>query len=915
MPFGLPATVPDPGPLVGTLQDSDGSLSVVVSALTDSLASDLSNADAVIESLSATIRRSLAGRLSHADQQLGDIFTGLSTDLTSVDSITASLMASLQQAIQESDDRANPDQSPPVTPLPFAPPLVSPAISPPPLPPPAPPNPWDVVRESLSDGRDTVQIATATLAMPERPDTLVYTDDDEESRVDAILAAAPGWAGVPVALTNGIPPPGSVEFCRELPNIVAIFERIGDTVALFVEPLTETQKVIDYLRGKKPVSGGHTVFESLTDAIFDVLIWLAETAKPAWEWVGGIVRAAWHWQQTMTLRYSPKALIGITALESVMHSIQRFRLGTDFAAWATADIGVVLPILQQILDAVKTYLAPLRFPVASEATTSWLQGRIGEGLRDCVWRLNGLDPETYLPYALSSSQRIDARAAVQQARRNGYADGSDADALRARGWVDEGEVAAYLDQYDAPPTQEQILSWLRAGTLSPELVARFGLDTDYAQTYQAEWQTLLRSQGITDPVARANYLASQRLPSVDSLREFIYRCRPGKPDTTLPCTSEHLDALLRGQQYSTQYADWVRQTLYRVEPESLVRSEYARGKATIDDVQSHYADTGYSDAVSARLASATAVDVSRAVAASSGGWTVSAISAAWTARLINPGQVRILMRDLAYTNEQADTMMQVADARFKESVYRRARSRLLSTVVVTVRAAMSAGVMDTTQAASALADAGWPTAQAAGIASIEDANAKIAQIAAGSRAVRSAFLAGEITLEYASQQLQQLGLVPQSLQRTLVSWQVQQTPRRKRRTATQIVTDLSLARISAGDAYTRLTNLGYDDADARLYLADAQSKVIRLHESELAAAAKSGEKRQKALDSLVKAAEKAKKDAISALEKESPVSQMQKWAKLGLIDHDTFRQRLTTYGYDDADAERWWLASSPAKRS
>jgi hypothetical protein len=141
------------------------------------------------------------------------------------------------------------------------------------------------------------------------------------------------------------------------------------------------------------------------------------------------------------------------------------------------------------------------------------------------------------------------------------------------------------------------------------------------------------------------------------------------------------------------------------------------------------------------------------------------------------------------------------------------------------------------------------------------------------------------------------------------------TPNRKRRSAAQIVNDLSLGEISRAEALLRLTNLGYEDADKRLFLADAQRKVIAREQQVLAAEQRTERLHAAAVEKAQRQAAAQAKEQLQYLMRISPVDKMQKWAKLGLLGRDKFYERLRTYGFDDPDIERYYEEACSAKNA
>jgi hypothetical protein len=149
-------------------------------------------------------------------------------------------------------------------------------------------------------------------------------------------------------------------------------------------------------------------------------------------------------------------------------------------------------------------------------------------------------------------------------------------------------------------------------------------------------------------------------------------------------------------------------------------------------------------------------------------------------------------------------------------------------------------------------------------------------------------------------QLPALGVQPAAAQNYVAIWTLENTPNRKRRTATQITTDLSMGRLTLPDALARLQNLGYENADQMLYLADAQDKLLKRETQALATADRIQQKHSAALSKAAKEAAAQQKALIAQLRKEESPADLKRWGESGYITQHYYVDRLRLYGYDDA---------------
>jgi hypothetical protein len=245
-------------------------------------------------------------------------------------------------------------------------------------------------------------------------------------------------------------------------------------------------------------------------------------------------------------------------------------------------------------------------------------------------------------------------------------------------------------------------------------------------------------------------------------------------------------------------------------------------------------------------------------------------------------RARAMLAERGYVKLEQDEVLEQSKAAFDYLVLSRARSRTLFRLNSLISQSIRTGVMDEQQAANALRDSGWPEDRARAIAALEANAAKVARVSKAIGHLRSAYLRAEIDTTFAVNAMQSLGVVPDAIQHYIATWNIENTPRRKRRTAKQVVDNLANGDLTEPEAILRWHNLGFDGEDIRLWLID------------------SGRKRTK----IQQAQQQLGERAARAEERQQPVAKLMRWLKSGIITVDQFRERMERYGYGRDAIER-----------
>jgi hypothetical protein len=740
-----------------------------------------------------------------------------------------------------------------------------------------------------------------------------------------------------LGLDNGIEPPGSKEFCAQIPAIQRALEGIYDTLNHWLIEVDAVDVIISHLKFEQPaeIVGSITgSFKALWNAIVDLL-----TASIRWQsdLTLKVVREMRDLYQCIHKRCDSKALLGLWIIKVVMSLVEDMQLGLDPGVWAVVKISIKFDKLREYISMLERYFCPTEPPTAEQATAAYLQDLIGRDRRDCIWRLNGHAPSVYETYALTERERLDWREAVQYARRLNLGADAESKFIRERGFVDSEDVDMAREMYWELPGIADHLHWLTRNVDDADYVQQYGLLDGFApdntirtipkfSTYTTVvdpgqrnfWATYgkdLTALGMRIENAAYHYAAHWIQPSPQQMQEFVYRSDEIEQFTGRPFTVNDYMRILAEQDYSPISRKWFAATVYQVPAISYVKEWYRQDIINRDQLESYHRRLGFSPDDARSFADIDDIQKRRMRTAATHGWTPAAINKAFALEQIDRTEHNQRFADLGYTPEEALHAQNVALLELDGKIATRARSRALTVIATTVTQGLDVGVLDTSTASAMMQQAGWPKQFADSFVSVENALAGIKVVRQGISYLRRRVLDGSIDFPTAAAELQRFGLTSPAIQRNLAVWRLSMTPRRKHRTASNIVNDLAQGHMTQPQAMVRLANLGYDNADSMLFLADAQAKVTKLNQQRLAAANKAGTARAKALATAHKDAQKAAKAALQSLMREAPVATLKKWAKLGLIGHDTFIERMELYGFGRVDAETYYKEACKAKGS
>ncbi len=715
-------------------------------------------------------------------------------------------------------------------------------------------------------------------------------------------ALQPADVGVCSLSTDGTyPPVGSAEWCACLDELKLRVASIGQSVHdLLLMPNAGSESagpglIKGFLSSLLSVESATTFIERAVPGLVDS-VW--EQISTLWGSIQSVVGSF--------VPANPQMFIGIVLTKTLLRGLRRLRLGTDALAWATLDIDVAFGPLETLLDYLINDQIKTQIPDVPACIESYLQQTAPVDQVRCWLGLHGVSLDVWMPVIEARRQKLSPQELIEWSRRNGVGQEDQIAALLKQGWTRDGEAYARVKLYDRLPSISDFVHWLQRNVYDEQYVQQYGLMEGFEERFWSKFGADISAQGRKKEYAALDYAAHWINPAPTQMQEMLYRLAPDLPGVQNPFTLADYERILAEQDVAPYFRKRFAEIAYRVPALGYLRDMYRQGIIDDTELKLYHRKLGYTEVDSRRFVEIDSVMKTRTRAEQSHGWTPYSIAHAYAAGSMQSADVYRRMNELAYTPQEADRLMDRAEADLQYTIVARARGRVIFSLLGQLKGALAAGVLTTQDVANQLISMGWPEQFAVSWANLQNTAAQTGLIKQATGRIRSAFLSGEIDVSYVRASLQQLAIVPTAAESFITIWQLENTPRRKRRTASQIVNDVADGMLSTIQAELRLHNLGYDDADTLLYMADARRKILQRETKALAAADRNEQRRIRELEIAAKDAEKQHRQLIADLRRLAPPAKLARWAALDVIDHETYVARMRAQEQDEVTIEAYY---------
>jgi hypothetical protein len=341
---------------------------------------------------------------------------------------------------------------------------------------------------------------------------------------------------IPDPFANGIPIPGTKEWCANEQAIKGYFVSLGQWVIDLVTASTGLSSILG--PAGKDSNGFVGVVQSVSNisGIAPIVSSLLSSNSSFATNVRSIVDC-WTKVIQQTSSCDPKGLLGLAVIRGVIGLLRKLRGGWDVAVWLTADIEVVVDPIERTLDYLIQSTCPVEIPGIGDAINAYILGDIDSDTLFCWLRMRGANPDVWEPIIISRRNRLTASERIDIGRRTGQTDAEITKSLRQVGYTTEKSRESILNlSYKWLDIEECILASQRKLD-NQKFVADYGLDSGFADHFFKPYGKAIRVNGVNEDLARWKWGLHWNIPGIGELREMFHRLRPGDVEQGLEFTA------------------------------------------------------------------------------------------------------------------------------------------------------------------------------------------------------------------------------------------------------------------------------------------------------------------------------------------------------------------------------------------
>lgn len=460
-------------------------------------------------------------------------------------------------------------------------------------------------------------------------------------------------------------------------------------------------------------------------------------------------------------------------------------------------------------------------------------------------------------------------------RRKLIDDTSYNDGMRQLGYLEQGVVDNLFKLTEQLPGLSDIIRLMVRDADDESIPYWPESDKLFEQKYGSKLKEWGESQGIPPDFAKLAWRAHWSIPAPTQLFEFYHRLRKNDKFGGEPKLLEAIKGALIQQDILPFWHDYYLETSFRPMTRVDIRRAYNIGTIKYEELPLLYAQLGYSDEVSDRMAKFT--DKLRDIAIPSN----HAIKL-WKQFSITRDDARARMLSEGLPEEKVDKALLDTEPSFASSSYAIAfvrgditRQDLISfladigvsnngaieianrlAVKITNHKALkgyAVGALDRNQAFGKMSADGMDTIVSGRLLDEVTEQVDYDLILRCQAGIKRKYLLGEVTLGEASDELVKRGTVKERADKLTDWWDCEKTSRGKHVAISKLCSWLASGVINIADFTTRTKRLGYNDADAALLTEDCLTAINTARQAQARKQAKDEQSQaQKAANAAVK---------------------------------------------------------------
>jgi hypothetical protein len=432
--------------------------------------------------------------------------------------------------------------------------------------------------------------------------------------------------------------------------------------------------------------------------------------------------------------------------------------------------------------------------------------------------------------------------------------------------------------------------------------------------------------GNADPGVYSPILEHGRpRPQLHERQQMLWRLRPDAVDPSLA----YSDAQYLSEMAVDGSTDAWNKRLFAIRhiPYTLreIRQLMDAGQATTEEVYAAFRDMGYDDPKAVAQTNMEVVLTTRRREAEITGFTPGRISQLYMRGALQPDDVIANMGLLSYTQAQAQRLMQLAQLEETATQLKRFYDRTEATLLKGNEDGYKLGTVDAESVQVNLIALGASKESAKALVDAWDSEEKMRLAKETIATIKRGWKSGYLSNNNIADMLTSTGISADKANSIVAQWQLERTLDQRVEDVSQLLSQVAAGTMTATDAGSRLTNMGWSYDDAQLLLAESVNKLsktlLAAEEKAITAAERAAKanlskeiadkktaelavaKAAKAADALAKQAVHAAAIAAAQLRKMTPIASLAKWLKQGMISQEIYLQRLSMMGYEDGAAQ------------
>ncbi len=261
--------------------------------------------------------------------------------------------------------------------------------------------------------------------------------------------------------------------------------------------------------------------------------------------------------------------------------------------------GDVATDLKQPLDYFSHLASPVLYPPINESTAAFLGGSISEPIFDSWVKANNYCLEPWK--AVTDSQRTKPNPAeLVSMRCKAIISSPQYDKqMRDLGYTRQADRDNIFDNSQIRPPLSELIRYMVRDTADNAIVQQFKLDGEGETAFERKFTGPIRQwavdQCVPEEVMRHSWRAHWRLPGFNQLSEMLHRLRPGAEGVENPVTIDDVRTAMAQDDVLSFWIPKLLEISFRPLTRIDLRRAFTIGAITKDQVREGYKDLGYDE--------------------------------------------------------------------------------------------------------------------------------------------------------------------------------------------------------------------------------------------------------------------------------------------------------------------------------